>query len=74
MSVSPQVTGLITNSVSSTTQFIVILKIGIRVVGKASWKEREVEKFEVGKSEVGKFGRSWKEPSEVGKFIESFQV
>ena len=24
-------------------------------VGKSSWKEREVEKFQVGKSEVGKF-------------------
>ena len=40
---------------------------GIRVVGKGSWKEREVGKFLVGKSEVGKFGRSWKDPSEVGK-------
>ena len=36
--------------------------LGIRVVGKGSWKEREVGKFL-----VGKFGRSWKEPSGVGK-------
>ena len=35
---------------------------GIRVVGKGSWKEREVGKFYVGKSEVGK------NPIEVGKF------
>ena len=35
---------------------------GIRLVGKGSWKEREV-----GKSEVGKFRWSWKEPSKVGK-------
>ena len=28
---------------------------GIHVVGKGSWKEREVGKFKVGKSEVGKF-------------------
>ena len=40
---------------------------GIRVVGKDSWKEREVGKFLVGKFEVGKLRRSWKEPSEVGK-------
>ena len=42
-------------------------KSGIRVVGKGSWKEREVGKFEVGKPEVGKFlfkleraQRNWK--------------
>ena len=35
---------------------------GIREVGKGSWKEREN-----GKSEVGKYCLSWKEPSEVGK-------
>ena len=39
----------------------------MRVVGKCSWKEREVGKLKVGKSEVEKFRWSWKEPSEVGK-------
>ena len=29
---------------------------GIRVVEKGSWKEREVGKSKIGKSEVGKFG------------------
>ena len=55
---------------------------GIHVVGKGSWKEREVGKFQVEKSEVGKFlleraYRSWKEPSEVGSFptlLSLFQV
>ena len=28
---------------------------GVRVVRKGSWKEPEVGKFQVGKSEVGKF-------------------
>ena len=32
----------------------------MRVVGKGSWKEREVGKFQVGKFEVGKINRSWK--------------
>ena len=38
--------------------------VGIHVVGKGSWKEREV-----GKSEVEKFRQNWKEPSEVEKFL-----
>ena len=49
---------------------------GMRVVGKRSWKKREVGKFLVGKSEVGKFPkklerteRSWKVSSEVRKFL-----
>ena len=47
---------------------------GIRVVGKGCWKKRKVEKFLVGKSEVGNFmfklernEQSRKESSEVGK-------
>ena len=45
------------------------------VVGKSSWKKREVRKFLIGKSEVGKFlfklessRLSWEVLSEVGKF------
>ena len=47
---------------------------GMRVIGKRSWKKREIGKFLVGKSEVGKFPkntrteRSWKVSSEVRKF------
>ena len=36
---------------------LLLITVGIRVVGKGSWKERE----------VGKLRWSWKEPSEVGK-------
>ena len=41
-----------------------VLISGIRVVGKGSWKEREVGKF-LFKLERAK--RSWKTPSEVGR-------
>ena len=43
---------------------------GIRVVVKGSWKKREVRKSEVGKFlfKLERAKRSWKEPSEVGKF------
>ena len=50
--------------------------MGIRVVRKGSWEDREVGKFLVGKSEVEKTQaklerteRSWKEPIEVGKLF-----
>ena len=47
------------------------LKVWIRWVRKGSWKEREVGKSEVGKNraKLEKNQRSWKEPSEVGKFL-----
>ena len=47
---------------------ITCIRMGIRVVGKGIWKEREVRKFVVGKSEVGKIRWSRKEPIGVGKF------
>ena len=42
----------------------------ICVVGKVSWKEREIGKSEDEKSQVKleRTERSWKEPIEVGKF------
>ena len=45
------------------------LAYGMRVVGKGSWKEREVGKSEIGKSQakLERTARSWKEPVEVGK-------
>ena len=44
---------------------------GIRVVGKDSWKEREVGKSEVEKSQamLERTDLSWKEPSEVEKLL-----
>ena len=41
----------------------------IRVVGKSSWKEREVGKCVIGKIlfKLERANRSWKEPSQVGK-------
>ena len=41
----------------NSTQILILAltKMGIRVVGKGSWKKREVGKFQVGKSEGGKF-------------------
>ena len=51
------------------------------IVGKGSWKKREIEKFQVGKSEVRKFMfklertlRSRKVSSEVEKFRCSWKV
>ena len=35
-------------------KYWVSIILEIRVVGKGSWKEREIEKFLVGKSEIGK--------------------
>ena len=43
-----------TRSDSYVQKCLTIKICGIRVVGKGSWKEREVGKFEVGKFEVGK--------------------
>ena len=45
-----------------------ILFLGIRVVGKGSWKVLSWKaRHEIGKNEVGKFGISLKIRSEVGK-------
>ena len=43
----------------------------MRVVGKGSWKEREVGKSEVEKSQamLKRTERSWKGPIEVGKLL-----
>ena len=54
--------------------FAVILILGIRVVGKGSWKERKVGKFLVEKSKMKlerlkleSWSRSWKNRGEVVK-------
>ena len=49
--------------------FMVVVPMLLRdgVVGKSSWKEREVGKFNLESLKLESFCLSWKEPSEVGK-------
>ena len=52
-----------------------MMRNGIRVIGKSSWKKREVGKFQVGKSKMKlerlkleSSWRDWKVGVEIGKF------
>ena len=47
--------------------------LGIRVVGKGSWKERKVGKFQLESLKFESFYFSWKEPSEIGKSEMKFE-
>ena len=49
------ITKMDSNPNSTQILILALTKMGIRVVGKGSWKKREVVKFQVGKSEGGKF-------------------
>ena len=54
---------------------------GIRVLGKSSWKNVKLESFQLEGSKLESFfincsrgKRSWKEPSEVGKFLLKMKI
>ena len=71
MGVSPSV--ISGNKIQTKFQIFkkITQKIGIRLVGKRSWKERKVGKSEVEKSQakLERTERSWKEPIELGKVL-----